>query len=178
MPDPNIVLPRGAVTLRRLVEHDAANIVDNISDERVLRWLRNRVPNPYTLEHAQVFIRDIAPQRETFAVLHAGHLVGVIGADPQQDVYAHNMEVGYWFGVSHWGKGLASTAIAMLVEHIANACPNVLRLEACVFEGNEASARVLEKNGFVREAVRRQRVAKLGKLLDEWCYVRLTRSAA
>jgi RimJ/RimL family protein N-acetyltransferase len=48
----------------------------------------------------------------------------------------------------------------------------MVRLEACVFEGNAGSARVLEKNGFVREAVRKKRVFKLGEWHDEWCYAR------
>jgi RimJ/RimL family protein N-acetyltransferase len=48
-----------------------------------------------------------------------------------------------------------------------------LRLEADIFGGNLASARVLEKNGFVREGTRRARIRKDGVARDEWLYAKV-----
>lgn len=45
--------------------------------------------------------------------------------------------------------------------------PQVCRVEACVFAFNAASQRVLEKCGFVREAVLKEALSKEGKLYDE-----------
>ena len=47
------------------------------------------------------------------------------------------------------------------------AAAQVRRVEASVFAFNEASQRVLEKCGFVREAVLKEALSKEGKLYDE-----------
>ena len=47
------------------------------------------------------------------------------------------------------------------------------RLFAHVFEGNEASTRVLEKAGYLLEARMRQCVVKGGRVLDQLVYARL-----
>jgi [ribosomal protein S5]-alanine N-acetyltransferase len=172
-PDPSSVLTRGDVTLRRFVPADAPDVTRLMTDENILKWLRDRVPSPYQLSDAETFIRDVAPLRETFAIVHGGTLAGAMGGDFQGDVYARTMEVGYWLGASFWGKGLASTSVGLLCDHIFRTHATIERLEAGVFEGNHASARVLEKNGFIREAVRAKRVFKRGKLLDEWAYARV-----
>jgi RimJ/RimL family protein N-acetyltransferase len=55
--------------------------------------------------------------------------------------------VGYGLGRAHWGRGIASRALALLL-----ADPEVLGvrpLHARVAANNTASIRVLEKNGFV-----------------------------
>jgi RimJ/RimL family protein N-acetyltransferase len=52
--------------------------------------------------------------------------------------------VGYWIGRAFWGRGLATKAVAELVD-LVEARP----LHAHVVKSNVASIRVLEKNGFV-----------------------------
>jgi RimJ/RimL family protein N-acetyltransferase len=53
--------------------------------------------------------------------------------------------VGYWLGREFWGKGLATQALAELVEELGTR-----PLYAYVAPTNVASIRVLEKCGFVR----------------------------
>jgi RimJ/RimL family protein N-acetyltransferase len=53
--------------------------------------------------------------------------------------------VGYWLGKEFWGKGLATQALAELVDELA-----VRPLYAYVAKTNIGSIRVLEKCGFVR----------------------------
>ena len=52
--------------------------------------------------------------------------------------------IGYWLGSEFWGKGLATRAVAELVDVLA-----VRPLHAWVATSNVASRRVLEKCGFV-----------------------------
>jgi RimJ/RimL family protein N-acetyltransferase len=52
-------------------------------------------------------------------------------------------EVGYWIGREHWGKGVATSALAALLEVL-----EMRPLYAHVARQNVASARVLEKCGF------------------------------
>jgi len=74
------------------------------------------------------------------AILADGTLVGSInkfGRDAQDFV-------GYWIAREHWGKGIASRALALLLEEVP-ARP----LRAQVAAHNPASLRVLHRCGFV-----------------------------
>jgi RimJ/RimL family protein N-acetyltransferase len=53
-------------------------------------------------------------------------------------------DVGYWIGREHWGRGIASAALAAFLE-----VDPIRPLHARVAEHNAASRRVLEKCGFV-----------------------------
>lgn len=53
-------------------------------------------------------------------------------------------EVGYWIGKEYWGRGLATRALAELLEEVPTR-----PLYATVAKTNVASIRVLEKCGFV-----------------------------
>lgn len=73
------------------------------------------------------------------AILLDGQVAGNIGSWDQ----AGEREVGYWIGREYWGKGIASTALAIFLHH-----EPTRPLHAFVAKHNRASRRVLEKNGF------------------------------
>ncbi len=52
--------------------------------------------------------------------------------------------VGYWIGRDHWGKGIASRALALFLTDV-----DTRPLHAHVAKHNLASIRVLERSGFV-----------------------------
>ena len=52
-------------------------------------------------------------------------------------------EVGYWLGREFWGKGIATRALTLFLEHVTTR-----PLNAYVVKHNLASIRVLEKCGF------------------------------
>ncbi len=56
-------------------------------------------------------------------------------------------KIGYMFGKSHWGQGLATEIGAAAVAYAFDRF-HWQSLEACVFADNPASGRVLEKLGF------------------------------
>jgi [ribosomal protein S5]-alanine N-acetyltransferase len=71
--------------------------------------------------------------------------------------------VGYWVDRKHNGSGLASAAVADVIE-FAFGVAGLHRLEAGTLVDNHASQRVLEKNGFERYGLAR----KLLKINGEW----------
>ena len=73
--------------------------------------------------------------------------------------------VGYWLGREFWGKGLATSALAQLLEEVT-ARP----LYAWVAATNLGSVRVLEKCGFVPAGSRTQRDERLGDVVEELLY--------
>jgi len=141
-------------------------------DRRVSAWLRDRFPAPYTRADAAAWLARAADQgtpTRAFAITRQGVLVGGVGLDPLTDVYQGAYELGYWLGADHWGQGYASEAVGAVVPY-AFATVGARRLQACVFAGNPASVRVLEKCGFRLEGRLRQAVVKRGRVLDALLY--------
>lgn len=60
-------------------------------------------------------------------------------------------DLGYWLGEESWGQGYGSEAV-FLCTHLCFRHLEARALTAEVFEGNAGSERVLQKNGFRREA--------------------------
>ena len=80
------------------------------------------------------------------AILVGGALVGFVSCFPR-DGQDH---VGYWIDRAHWGKGIASQALHLLLREVTKR-----PLVATAATSNGASLRVLQKCGFVIEEVRR-----------------------
>jgi RimJ/RimL family protein N-acetyltransferase len=74
------------------------------------------------------------------AILADGTLVGSINKFRREG----EDFVGYWIAREHWGRGIASRALALLLEEV-----DVRPLRAQVAAHNAASLRVLERCGFV-----------------------------
>jgi RimJ/RimL family protein N-acetyltransferase len=85
------------------------------------------------------------PANAARAVLLDGQVVGYISCFPM-DGEDH---VGYWIDRAHWGRGIASRALHLLLREVARR-----PLVAVAATGNGASLRVLQKCGFVIEQVR------------------------
>lgn len=96
--------------------------------------------------------------------------IGAVGLKPLGDVEARTLELGYWVGRAHWGRGYATEAVAGFSRWALETFPDVLRLEARVHEGNGASGAVLLKAGYREEGVRRKAVWKNGSSLDMLFY--------
>lgn len=167
------------VVLRALAPEDAAEFARLANDREVWRNLRDGFPHPYTLEHAQAFIaRQSEPSgARVFCIEVDGTVAGACGVHPLTDVYARGAEVGYWLGRPFHGRGIATKAVGALSRFAFAELP-LDRLQAGVFAWNGASARVLEKNGYVREAVLRDSVFKDGQLIDSYLYAKLKRDLA
>ena len=74
-------------------------------------------------------------------------------------------ELGYALGRAHWGRGLMHEALGALLERAFGAMA-LRRIEAEVDVRNAASARVLQRLGFSREGLLRQRWVSKGEAKD------------
>ena len=153
---------------------DQASLARHANDREVWINLRDRFPHPYTVAHADAWIGEMlatAPVRN-WAIEVDGEAAGGIGITELDDINRHSAEIGFWLGRRHWGRGIVTEAVRALSEY-ALAELNVLRLFAHAFEWNPASARVLEKAGFVREGVLRRSAIKDGRTIDQFLYARV-----
>jgi RimJ/RimL family protein N-acetyltransferase len=101
-----------------------------------------------------------------------GQAVGGVGVELGEGTRAKSGRFGYWLGEPYWGRGIMSAAARAASDYLF-ARFDVIRLEAPVFEWNQASMRVLEKSGFVREGVLRQSIIKDGQIIDSVLYARV-----
>lgn len=133
---------------------------------------------------------DPEQARERFASALAGHdaerLLCWTVADTTSDrlmgsvtLFAINRtqgraEIGYALRASHWGRGHAGNALRMVLDH-AFGMLALRRIEADADPRNERSCRLLERLGFVREGLLRERWQVAGELQDAAFYGLLAR---
>jgi len=162
-------------TLRRYRSGDSQELARIAGDARVARWMTAAFPHPYTVDDARAWIAKASAEVVVinYAIEVSGRLAGGIGLVPHDGEHRGVAELGYWLGCDYWGRGIAAEAARLLAAH-AFAERALRRLEAHVFATNHASTRVLEKSGFVREAVLRESyVERDGTIVDGLLYARL-----
>lgn len=150
--------------LRDIREPDAGPLLELDSDPKVMRyigtrpsdsvdWYRERIRNVYLpwQEHAWQGIWIVESLSDnmflgwTFirpAHLHAN--ADALGWQPNQ------VEIGYRFHSTAWGRGIATEAGLLLVDR-ALADPAIHAIVGCAVATNLSSIRVLEKLGLHRE---------------------------
>jgi RimJ/RimL family protein N-acetyltransferase len=162
------------ITIRQWKEDDLPNLVQYANNTQVWNNLRDYFPSPYTEADAINWLEKMAVQTPivNLAIDVDGEAVGGIGLILNTDVYLYSAEISYWIGEPFWNKGVATEAIRQMIEY-CNYYFDIVRIYAEVFETNKASMRVLEKNGFYLEGVRRKAVYKNAVLMDDYIWVKL-----
>ena len=126
------------------------------------------------LSDAKAYVAGLfqTPESSAFHIVEpGGAVVGIVKAA----VLGHRAQVGYVVAKPFWGRGFATSAVRQLVASL-EASPGISRIWATCALDNPASARVLEKSGFQREAILKNWViypAKGGAAFDNFSYVRL-----
>lgn len=168
-----------SVTLRPLEPKDLPRVVEACSDETLGYWLGN-LPRPYTVQSAEAYLasrHDAQAEGRSisWAVADPGtdELVGTISLF---DVKAgDDAEIGYWTHPSWQRRGLMTDACGLVVRHafvpVVDGGAGLRRLKVFAAEGNTASRRVIETNGFV-ETGRHRADTRLGDgtWTDTACY--------
>jgi ribosomal-protein-alanine N-acetyltransferase len=151
---------------------DADAVVRHANNVNVARQLRDRFPHPYSRANAQAFLKMSTSDSTNLAIDVGGEAVGAIGYVAGTDVERFSAEIGYWLGEAHWGRGIATEALVLVSEHVFRTA-NLLRLFALPFADNQGSIRVLEKGGYVREAILKSSSVKYGAPRDQALYARV-----
>lgn len=147
--------------LRAWRQDDLDALLRHADDPQVPRGLSERFPHPYTRADGEAFLagRVVDLRHPVFAIEMEGEACGGIAVRPQAGERAHGAELGYWLGRRHWGRGHMTRVVAAYIDWVVPVLA-LRRIEANVLDVNPASARVLEKNGFTEEGVRRSALQK------------------
>ncbi len=157
--------------LRKWNAQDLESLMHHADNAKIAKNLTDIFPHPYTKESGEWFINFANEHTPTriFAIDIDGEACGAIGIHPQEDIFKHNAEIGYWLGEAHWGKGIMTQAIRSIVDYGFKTF-DIHRIFARPFGSNIASQKALEKNGFNLEAHFIKTIIKNGQLEDELVY--------
>jgi [ribosomal protein S5]-alanine N-acetyltransferase len=165
------ILKSDNIVLRPTNQGDIKPMAMYANNKKVWDNLRDYIPFPYNETDAEWFINSLkneAPQL-TFTIEYEGYFSGLVGLVPQKDVYRYSSEIGYWLGEPFWGKGIVSEAVGMITDYGLNEL-NLVKIYAGIFEFNIGSMRVLEKNGYKKEAILEKSVFKNNQFWNEHRY--------
>lgn len=166
-------LPIRGATVRPWRGEDLPALVQHANDPAVARQLRDRFPHPYEPAHALGFLNwaTLQPLTTVWAIAVDGEAVGGVGLQLGHDIERVSAEIGYWVGQAHWGRGLATAALAGVTDH-AFAQFELARIFAVPFADNQGSIRVLEKAGYVLEGRLFRSAIKAGVIRDQLLFAR------
>src|ERR1700761_301809 len=135
----------GEVTLRGVEDGDLDGLFEQMRDPEGVWMAAFTAKNPDDRAHFDAHMAKVraAPEVTARTVLLDGRAVGHVASFPGEDVGGR--EVTYVVDRSVWGQGVASRALALLLE-VDTGRP----LYARAASDNLASLRVLEKAGFRR----------------------------
>jgi len=163
-----------SIVLREWNKKDLKRLAMLANNDKIARNMMDAFPHPYTPKDAEQWIRNCEDEKTNLllAIEYNGEFIGGIGAHFKQDIYRYNAELGYWIGEPYWGKGIASKIISFFTPYLFNNY-KLNRIYGDVFSSNPGSAKVLENNGFTKEATLEKAVFKNGFFLDVWVYSKL-----
>lgn len=174
-----VALGEGPVGVRPLRYRDA-NAWAKLR-ERNAAWLSPWEPvpqipgvSPHGVAAFSVMARDLRGQARRgqampFAVTWNARMVGQITVGNIVRGPLNSAYVGYWIDQRMAGRGITTTALALIVDHCFFAA-GLHRIEANIRPENAASRRVVEKLGFREEGLRARYLEIEGAYRDHMSY--------
>jgi ribosomal-protein-alanine N-acetyltransferase len=164
---PTLSAPR--VVLRWLEQDDVPQLYAVFADPEVMRyWSTAPLTDLAAAGKLLLDIHDLFRTRTLFqwGIARRADDV-VIGTCTlfHLDATHRRAEIGYALGRAHWGQGLMREALAALFGFAFGEL-GLHRIEADVDPRNEGSIRILEKQGFQREGLLRERYHVGGEVQD------------
>jgi RimJ/RimL family protein N-acetyltransferase len=162
-------LTTGRLALRQVRDEDAAAVLDVFGDPEVVRYWSS--PPLENLADAQALIRQIHGLFRAKTLFQWG--IALRSTDVlagtctllHLDLEHRRGEIGFALGQRHWGQGIAREAVERVIQ-LAFDELDLQRLEADVDPRNERSLRLLERQGFLREGLLRERYHVGGETQD------------
>jgi ribosomal-protein-alanine N-acetyltransferase len=176
---PFLELETDRLLLRRVNNDDAAQVFALRSDAETMKY----IPRPLVthideaLEHIRMIDdKIISGEGINWAITLKGDpkLLGIIGHYRIKPEH-YRAEIGYMLHPDHHGKGFITEAIKAVVAYGFDEM-QLHSIEAIIDPENAASATVLEKNGFEKEAHLKENEFFNGKFLDTVIYSLLKRN--
>lgn len=137
------------------------------------KYLSNRMPFPYTEKDADWWLNFVKENDGINGIYRAiiadGRCVGNISVEKKSDVNCKDSEIGYTLLPTETSKGIVTEAVKQMCK-IAFKELDIIRITANVFSPNEASKKVLMKNEFSLEGIKKNAIYKNEEIYDLLIY--------
>jgi [ribosomal protein S5]-alanine N-acetyltransferase len=159
--------------LRQITPEDVHEVFALRSNAEIMKYIPRPLvtTNEEALEHITM-IQDKLEKNEginwAITIKENIKLIGIIGHYRMRWEHFRS-EIGYMLLPEYHGKGIITEAIKLMIDYGFDQM-NMHSLEGIIDPANTASARVLEKNGFVKEAHFKENEFFDGKFLDSVIY--------
>jgi RimJ/RimL family protein N-acetyltransferase len=158
------------IVLRQPRPSDVDAVTAACQDPLIARF--TLVPSPYSEDDAREWLRSADRERREGSGLHlaivdakGGEFCGAVGVSELN--WRHRLgQIGYWVAPEARGRGVATRSLRLLSLWVLEEL-GLARVEVRVDVENEASQRVAEAAGYVREGVLRSRAESKGRRWDE-----------
>lgn len=155
----------------RHIRFTDAPFIQSAASERSVSDTMISIPHPFPEGEAERYVkRRLREQKKGNSVVFVlelkdkGMPCGLIQIREIERDHSQ-AELSFWLSSSYWGWGYMSEGVERVL-HYGFEKLNLNRFYAYHMLRNPASGRVLEKNGFKKEGILRQRVRKWGKFED------------
>jgi RimJ/RimL family protein N-acetyltransferase len=163
------------VHLSEIRPSDKAALVEHLNEKAIYdRTLR--IPYPYTQADADEWLaRAGKAARQQGQPTHwairdpEAALLGACGFVGLEIGKSHQAEIGYWLAKPYWGRGIMPAVVRKVCEFAFREW-GLSKIIAHIFAFNDASARVLQKCGFVQEGYLKKHYLKDGQFIDARLY--------
>ncbi|MCA1218250.1 GNAT family N-acetyltransferase [Streptomyces sp. 8L] len=175
---PTPVLHTDRLRLRPFTDADAAPLFALHSSSHVLRYWdtppwRERARAERFIAACRTMADEGTGARVAIDRVSDGGFIGWCGLSRWNPEY-RSASLGYCFDDAAWGHGYATEAARALLRWAFDTL-DLNRVQAETDTRNAASARVLEKAGFVREGTLREDCVVNGEVSDSWVFGLLRR---
>lgn len=166
MPGP-VFIPGDSVDLHTIEEEDLDFLQESVNDPQV--WRRIGRTRPVNGQQERDFFEEVVGGDDGVHLLVCadGEPVGTVGLNGLDG--RDGPELGYWVAPDHHRQGYATAAAELLTGYAFDQL-GVHRIEARVFDFNDASRKVLERVGFTHEGTSREAAFIDGEYRDTLWY--------
>ena len=175
--DPFPIIETERMQMRNITMADAADFLVLRSDFDAMKYIDR--PKPKSIEDIYELIAKISGGIKdndnigwAMTLKNESKLIGTIGYH-RIATENYRAEIGYMLHPSYWNKGYMSEAIKKVIDYGFNVM-KLHSIEAKINPGNLASANLLKKHHFIKEAYFKEDYFFNGKFLDTEIYSLLT----
>ncbi len=163
--------------LRSVTPQDAHDLYLWASNPLIYKKRLTRKKEWYDEQDAMYFVDYVdaehqKSQKRVLWIEYDGHIVWVVSLTKNEFPYDFTAYLWIWVNPAYHGKGIAKEAVSLMVDNAKQLFPDLIRIEARLFETNEVIPHILEKLEFVKEAKLHNRIKYNNQVMDEIIYAK------
>ncbi|MBS3074262.1 GNAT family N-acetyltransferase [Candidatus Pacearchaeota archaeon] len=165
------------ISLRKYNLGDIRHIMKLFVNDKILRPVSvpkkaSEITRAYEMKWLKKTIgqyRKKNPEEYNLVITMNDEPIGGIGIG-SINYYNNRAACGYWIGEPYWSRGYGTKALKVFLKEVIKKF-KLVRIVAYTNDYNKASARILEKNGFRLECIRKKAVKEGRRYLNDKQYV-------